>query len=656
MIMLPFTKDRRLSQVHSVCPSVASSFQEDRQQLKDLFIASKNPGRQKLETLKMLMLMMLPITGLIIMSILALVAAIDVNNTASNVNSMIELSNQMRELVKNLQIERGKTALYLSETYEDLKQKTYLNVLKERQNTDVALDNVTGWKHTYRINNKDYTKDKFRDEIQDYRTKLLLNPITVEENIHYYTAIIQDLIGVTSIETELPNSETLWRYVVASEIILRLSDVIGIERALGSTFFATCGLSPSNFVWFTSLAGKKEALMELVYKNYEKGMEIFNSTLGESGLVNDLDSVRRNIFNTSFNPCDNSSPDELHAASFVWFSNVTTYIGIINTISGQISRDIVVELDSVIVNAFNDVIAYSCVMTIMTFGCLILGGLYCRSLFLIDEKIRKFAIKIASKSEELRGEKKRADKLLHQMLPKQIAEQLKMNGEVPPEFYDAATIFFSDIVGFTNMSSMSTPLQVVNFLNSLYSLFDASIDRYDVYKVETIGDSYMVVSGLPERNGKAHASEICNLALELRTSMSAFVVPHMPEKSVHLRIGINSGPCVAGIVGTKMPRYCLFGDTVNTASRMESTGKAMKIQLSEFTRDLLVQIGGYHIEPRDQVEIKGKGRMQTYWLEGREDVVKNERLRASFTPDTNGVIPQTIFRQNSDNQLIKVEE
>ncbi|CDQ60469.1 unnamed protein product [Oncorhynchus mykiss] len=133
------------------------------------------------------------------------------------------------------------------------------------------------------------------------------------------------------------------------------------------------------------------------------------------------------------------------------------------------------------------------------------------------------------------------------------------------------TIFFSDIVGFTTISASCTPLQVVEMLNNLYMCFDTRIDSYDVYKVETIGDAYMVVSGLPERNGDKHADEIAKMSLDLVAAVRQVAIPHMPNKRLQLRAGIHTGPCVAGIVGYKMPRYCLFGDTVNTASRMEST-------------------------------------------------------------------------------------
>ena len=183
--------------------------------------------------------------------------------------------------------------------------------------------------------------------------------------------------------------------------------------------------------------------------------------------------------------------------------------------------------------------------------------------------------------------------------------------------FDSATICFTEIEGFKMIARSCTPLQLFDLLNTLYRTFDARIDSYDVYKVETINDSYMVASGLPERNGDRHASEIANLCIDLLYITPGILLAQDPALRLKIRIGIHSGGTTAGVVGSKMPRYCLFGDAVNVASRMQSTGEPMKIHMTYETKMLLDNVGGYKSELRGQVEVKGKGLMDTYWLIAR---------------------------------------
>ncbi|PSN40452.1 Atrial natriuretic peptide receptor 1 [Blattella germanica] len=171
-----------------------------------------------------------------------------------------------------------------------------------------------------------------------------------------------------------------------------------------------------------------------------------------------------------------------------------------------------------------------------------------------------------------------------------VASQLILGQSVIAETYDSVTIYFSDIV--------------VDLLNDLYSCFDSIIEHFDVYKVETIGDAYMVVSGLPVRNGNLHAREVARMSLALLSAVRGFTIRHRPTDQLKLRIGMHTGPCVAGVVGHKMPRYCLFGDTVNTASRMESNGLPLKIHVSPKTKAVLDTFGSFELELRGEVEMK----------------------------------------------------
>ncbi|XP_059146763.1 atrial natriuretic peptide receptor 2-like [Physella acuta] len=230
---------------------------------------------------------------------------------------------------------------------------------------------------------------------------------------------------------------------------------------------------------------------------------------------------------------------------------------------------------------------------------------------------------VTDRTEELEAEKRKTDTLLYQMLPPLVAEQLKSGMSVIPEYFDHVSIFFSDIVGFTAIASQSRPLEVVDLLNDLYTCFDEVIARRDVYKVETIGDAYMCVSGCPKKNGTRHAGEIANMALDLISAVTHFRIRHKPEERLNLRVGLHTGPCAAGVVGRTMPRYCLFGDTVNMASRMESTGKALHIHMSNEMKEALDDLDwGFLMVERGFIEVKGKGLHKTFWLAGKTNYKK----------------------------------
>ncbi|XP_026810639.1 atrial natriuretic peptide receptor 1-like [Rhopalosiphum maidis] len=223
---------------------------------------------------------------------------------------------------------------------------------------------------------------------------------------------------------------------------------------------------------------------------------------------------------------------------------------------------------------------------------------------------------VEEKTDQLSQEKRRSEELLFQVLPRPVAQQLMAGEMVKPEQFENVTVYFSDIVGFTVLCAQSSPMQVVNLLNDLYSTFDRIIGFYDVYKVETIGDAYMVVSGLPERNGDNHAKEIALMSLAILDAVQMFTIQHKPDAQLKVRIGIHTGPVCAGVVGQKMPHYCLFGDTVNTASRMESTGEPLRIHVSWATKHILDTFQTFKLELRGDVELKGKGAVVTYWLVG----------------------------------------
>jgi len=215
----------------------------------------------------------------------------------------------------------------------------------------------------------------------------------------------------------------------------------------------------------------------------------------------------------------------------------------------------------------------------------------------------------------LKEQQQQTEDLLLNILPETIANQLRQSGQTIAKQFDHATVLFADIVGFTEFASTLSPIEVVEVLNGIFSRFDAITEKYKLEKIKTIGDSYMVVGGLPEPRPD-HAEAIAEMALDMRQALASF--NKQTHNNLQLRIGINSGAVVAGVIGQKKFIYDLWGDAVNIASRMESHGLPDRIQCSRATY-IELQDCSYDWEMRGEIPIKGKGQMTTYFLDGRTD-------------------------------------
>ncbi|MFP4221917.1 MAG: adenylate/guanylate cyclase domain-containing protein [Phormidium sp.] len=213
----------------------------------------------------------------------------------------------------------------------------------------------------------------------------------------------------------------------------------------------------------------------------------------------------------------------------------------------------------------------------------------------------------------LAQERETVERLLLNVLPESIAARLKVDEGAIAELFDDVTILFADIVGFTPLSLRLTPVEVVNLLNQIFSEFDAIAAQLGLEKIKTIGDAYMVAGGLPIPRPD-HAEAIADMALAMLDSVD-HVQQQYPEE-FRIRLGINSGTVVAGVIGTHKFIYDLWGDTVNVASRMESHGEPGKIQVTEATYERLKQ--RYNFQERGMVALKGRGEMKSYWLIGKK--------------------------------------
>jgi adenylate cyclase len=209
----------------------------------------------------------------------------------------------------------------------------------------------------------------------------------------------------------------------------------------------------------------------------------------------------------------------------------------------------------------------------------------------------------------LQAEQERSERLLLNTLPGPIAQRLKVATETIADHFDAASILFADVVDFTPLSQRLPPAETVGILDHLFSHFDGLVERHGLEKIKTIGDCYMAAAGVPDPQPD-HARKAAMLALEMRDMVLTSPMPGTP--GLELRIGINSGPVVAGVIGRKRFLYDLWGDAVNTASRMESHGTPGEIQITSATYELLKD--EFVCRRRGEIAIKGKGLMETWYL------------------------------------------
>lgn len=212
---------------------------------------------------------------------------------------------------------------------------------------------------------------------------------------------------------------------------------------------------------------------------------------------------------------------------------------------------------------------------------------------------------------ELEEARARSDEILHNVLPVSIAERLRTGSGAIADSAPNVSVLFSDIVGFTPVSETLSPEALVQLLDTMFREFDGLCDRRGIEKIKTVGDAYMAVAGLPTPDAD-HAASVAELALDMQRTLARLSADW--PSPISMRIGIASGPVVAGVIGQRKFTYDLWGDTVNTASRMESSGRPHRIQVAASTHDLLE--GRYAFSAPQVVDVKGKGPMTTYFLLG----------------------------------------
>ncbi|XP_037028069.1 uncharacterized protein LOC119068546 [Bradysia coprophila] len=564
----------------------------------------------RIQLFQMIILPFIPILALIIQTSFMLNDILIYRMECTEIETQVSVATDLGKLVTRLQLERSEVAFFIftngSTLRSNLPQRfgvtdQAINKLSALQDSSIPIKAVENGMEIF------LNRSEFHSRLKDFRQKISSEESSITEVMDWYTAINGGLLDHLSKQIKETDNSGVWRHLVGFKNLLRSIECYGIASVHGINYFGRGVLGYENYVAYirNDILGRDllngslyyVPALKILYKNLTRVMPDYGHLRNWSNII-----LKNTRINSSIENAVN------------YFDVMSTYLDELRKIQRELRHQIRNDVTAKIRRASNsEAVGISILVVVLLVSPVII--------FLVRNAantIQMYADNLSIKAKELKREKKKSDTLLFQMLPLSVATQLKQTRKVPAEYYDDVTIYFSDIVGFTEIAAECTPLEVVTFLNSIYKVFDSRIECYDVYKVETIGDSYMVASGLPIKNGKKHISEIATMALDLLDATNLFKIPRRPSETLQIRSGIHCGSCVAGIVGTKMPRYCLFGDTVNTASRMETTGEALRIHITSEMNDALAAIGGFKTEHRGLIDVKGKGLMNTFWLTCRD--------------------------------------
>ncbi|XP_062703094.1 uncharacterized protein LOC115257278 isoform X1 [Aedes albopictus] len=578
-----------------------------------MFNPNSRKGR-RLFMCHMLVVLLVPILAVVLQNSVNLQQQVTKYETTKRVEEEIRMTINMTELVRVVQNERKLLSYFV------LTRKNRAAVEQAFVETDRVLSGLIALNQQWDIEFNGSSNQTIEGDLSETRNLLLRTDSPAEDTnasiatyFEPYNELNRHMIDQISQSVGFSLSGHIWRQLVVYKNIIEAIENINIAAILVLQFIKRSRLGLDDFAQFV----RRDAAAMDHLRSAENFMANLELTKTKEYAI--LSKWRHQVLtNTS------SAGREEGLAEY--YQSVNKFI-----------QDMIVHQNYLQIKIFEtvdqemrDARLYQTISIVLVLLIIVISPILVILVRNATDTIQDFSKELVTRTLELRCEKSKSDRLLYQMLPPAVVRQLKQQRQVPAETFESVTIFFSDIVGFTYISAVSSAMEVVTMLNTLYRLFDTIILKYDVYKVETIGDAYMVVSGLPQRNGDKHAGEIAMMSLDLLCGISGFIIPHMKNRTLEIRVGVNTGPCVAGVVGTTMPRYCLFGDTINTASRMESTGEPMKIHLSQNTKEILDRLGGFKIKRRGTIEVKGKGTMETFWLVGHT-------IYEHLSPDT--VIP-----------------
>ncbi|XP_045162281.2 uncharacterized protein LOC123527053 [Mercenaria mercenaria] len=560
---------------------------------------------------KLLIVVFIPILGGWAFTLYSLTDNVVEKDATVEAQTLMLMAIKLGRLIYTIQKERDMSILYISRIGPGT--KTFL--IDEYDKTDEAFADMWDWPLEFTVHDKKYfrSKRKLINHINSQRKKLDPNSPDVYGEIKFYSEIVEFFMNWMIEQIRESGFGNVWKSLVVFQKITRCMLDTGAERAYGAMFYAQGNFPDQDFY--------DDYFRRIFRFNYSYKSATFYSDLvdplidSRSDQVSYTKSIRTLREEIKYSKLSGNYMSTEKAEDY--FDNSTFRVDYLYSLQEAVASRIIRRINTTVNGYTVNIIFYSVTASIVILACPFIMS-FSEALTSNMQEYSKILMKA---SDELNKERSKTDSLLYQMLPRPIADRLKRKSAVESEFFKSSTVMFTSVVNFIQMSIEYSPMELIDLLNILYSSIDNKIEMYDVYKVETINDTYMVVSGVPNPNGSRHASETAYLALDIVASVKYKTLVSVGTKQpLHLLIGISSvqayflGSVSAGVVGTVMLRYCLFGDTVNTASRMKSNGLPDRIHISEPTFKILNKTGFFTILPRGKIEVKGKGEMSTYWL------------------------------------------
>ena len=471
------------------------------------------------QLIRAISLIFIPLVGMAIYATIMFSSSVTSVSEMNDVKKQIVHAQEIGDLIHALQLERAKVVFAIQ-------MKTMFLLKTSFDETDEKSKMLRHWPYCDYKSNVDLLM-----HFDEHRDEMLNTSGSTFTEIAFYGRLNKYFITCLIESTNQISIGHLWRHFVAYKMLLRAKENIGIVLSYGIVYYVNGNLSEENY----NILQRNDALafdhIE-TFQQYSDSQPSGNTSTSRT-VLEDVEVFRQGYqTNTFSNPSANKGSE--------FYSVMLKYLEILVEAKSEVMEHILIQNQQ---RTDQSVSALIIASISFVFVIIMAPVLFCLT-YRMTTSIQNYAMEASMKSRQLRLEKQRADDLLYQMMPRSVAQQLKLNKTVNAEYYENVTVYFSDIVGFTTLCASCSPLEVVAFLNKLYHFFDDCLDLYDVYKVETIGDAYMVVSGLPQRNGITHVSEVAVMAVELLLGVRDFQIPHLPDRCLQLRIGIHTGEVI----------------------------------------------------------------------------------------------------------------